>query len=140
MDWLTRTTGTEAAESSFVKKRPAMSGMPSVSKYPGVTARECAMKNPRAGGATTTPPFYAGTEGAQFTVEGIAPPARGFFIAHSRAVTPGYFETLGIPLIAGRFFTNDDSAASVPVVLVSQSMVERYFPGGNAIGRRVKRG
>ena len=102
--------------------------------------RVTALAGVSAAGATTTPPFYAGTEGAQFTVEGIAPPTRGFFIAHSRAVTPGYFETLGIPLIAGRFFTNDDSAASAPVVIVSQSMAERYFPGGNAIGRRVKRG
>src|SRR6185503_9307095 len=63
-----------------------------------------------------------------------------FFLAHSRAVTPHYFETLGIPLVAGRSFTDADSATSMPVVIVSQSLAERYWPGRNPIGRRVKRG
>ncbi|HEY7058636.1 MAG TPA: ABC transporter permease [Vicinamibacterales bacterium] len=91
-------------------------------------------------GATSTPPFYAGTEAALFTIDGIPPPARGFFIAHSRAVTPHYFDALGIPLLAGRSFADADTATSVPVVILSQSMAERYWPGQNPIGRRVKRG
>ena len=93
-----------------------------------------------AAGATTTAPFYAGTESAAFTIEGTPPPARGFFVAHSRAVTPRYFETLGIPLLAGRVFTDADTATSIPAVIVSQSMAQRYWPGQNPIGRRVKRG
>jgi putative ABC transport system permease protein len=90
--------------------------------------------------ATTTPPFYAGTESAPFTVEGIAPPPRGFFVAHARAVTPHYFETLGIPLLAGRSFTESETVTSLPVVIVSHSMAERYWPGQNPIGGRIKRG
>jgi putative ABC transport system permease protein len=93
-----------------------------------------------AAGATTTPPFYAGTEAAPFTIDGIAPPARGFFLAHSRAVTPHYFEVLRIPLLAGRSFSDADIATSLPVVIVSQSLAERYWPGQNPIGRRVQRG
>lgn len=101
-----------------------------IGSLPGVTAA----------GATSTPPFYAGTATAPFTVEGTPPPPRGFFLAHSRAVTPRYFEALGIPLLAGRSFTDADRVTSIPVVIVSQSLSERYWPGQNPIGRRVKRG
>ncbi|MEP6916028.1 MAG: ABC transporter permease [Acidobacteriota bacterium] len=91
-------------------------------------------------GATSAPPFYAGTEAASFTVDGIPPPPRGFLLAHSRVVTPHYFEALAIPVLAGRSFTDADNATSVPVVVLSQSLAERYWPGQNPIGRRVKRG
>ncbi len=101
-----------------------------VSSIPGVASA----------GATSTPPFYAGTEAAAFTIDGIAAPPRGSFLAHSRAVTPHYFETVGMPLLAGRAFTEADAAGSLPVVIVSQSLAERYWPGQNPIGRRVKRG
>jgi len=102
--------------------------------------RLAALPGVAAAGATSTPPFYAGTEAAPFAIDGSPAPARGFFLAHSRAVTPHYFEALGIPLLAGRSFTDADSATSMPVVIVSQSLAERYWPGRNPIGRRVKRG
>ncbi len=93
-----------------------------------------------AGAATSTPPFFEGTEAAAFSVYGVEPPARGFFLTHTRAVTPRYFETMGIPLLAGRALSEADTATSPPVVVISQSMAERYWPGQNPIGRRVKRG
>jgi ABC-type antimicrobial peptide transport system permease subunit len=55
-------------------------------------------------------------------------------------VTPHYFEAMGIPLLAGRSFTDAETADSMPVVIVSQSFAERYWPGQPAIGQRVKRG
>ena len=51
-------------------------------------------------------------------------------------VAPKYFETLGIPLIAGRDFTFADAARS-RVAIVSESMARHYFPGGNPIGKHV---
>ena len=101
-----------------------------LASLPGVTAA----------GATSTPPFYAGTEAAPFTIDGIVSPSRGFFLAHSRAVTSHYFDALEIPLLAGRSFTDADSATSLPAVIVSQSLAERYWPAQNPIGRRVKPG
>lgn len=101
-----------------------------LSALPGVTAA----------GATSTRPFYAGTEAAPFSIDGTPPPARGFFLTHSRSVTPHYFEALGIRLLAGRFFSDADTATSAPVVILSQSLAERYWPGQNPIGHRVKRG
>jgi predicted permease len=56
-------------------------------------------------------------------------------------VTPGYFETLGIPLIAGRDFTSQDAYQTAPpAMVVSESLAKRFWPGGNAVGKRIKPG
>ncbi len=54
--------------------------------------------------------------------------------------TPGYFEALQIPLIAGRAFTARDDSAAAGVVIVNQRFVERFWPDGNAVGRTVRSG
>jgi len=51
-----------------------------------------------------------------------------------------YFKTLGIPLVAGRFFDQRDAPGTPPVVIVNETLATRYFPGGNAVGRRLKQG
>jgi len=60
--------------------------------------------------------------------------------ASMRYVTPGYFATLGIPIVAGRDVSDTDAAGTLQVAVVSQSFVERYWPGENAIGRRFRFG
>ena len=52
-------------------------------------------------------------------------------------VSPNYFQTLGVPLRAGRAFIDSDAETAVPVVMVNQAFVERYCPNGNPVGRRV---
>jgi predicted lysophospholipase L1 biosynthesis ABC-type transport system permease subunit len=52
-------------------------------------------------------------------------------------VTPGYFRTLGVPLLRGRDVTEDDTASSVPVVLVNETAARRWWPGKSAIGEQV---
>jgi putative ABC transport system permease protein len=52
-----------------------------------------------------------------------------------RTVTPGYFETMRIPLMAGREFTPTDDGDAPRVVIVDESVAERYFPGENPLGR-----
>ena len=54
-----------------------------------------------------------------------------------RVVTPGYFRTLGVPLLSGRDVTEDDTATSAPVVLVSETAARRWWPGKSAIGEQV---
>ncbi len=54
------------------------------------------------------------------------------------AAGPSYFATIGAPLLAGRDFADMDTAASVPVVVVNRSFAETYFPGGNAVGQRIR--
>ncbi len=53
-------------------------------------------------------------------------------------VSPGYFETMGVPLRTGREFTPYDREGTVPVVVVSESFARDYLSGEDAVGRRVR--
>jgi predicted permease len=55
-------------------------------------------------------------------------------------VTPGYFRTIGTPVLRGRDFTGRDDAAAPPVLIVNQAFADRFFPGQNAIGKRIEPG
>ena len=74
----------------------------------------------------------------QFTAEGYTP-ADGEENPHGRLriVAPRFFSVLGVPLLAGRDFTHDDRVGSEPVVIVSQSVAERLFPGAGAVNRKL---
>lgn len=80
-----------------------------------------------------------GYTGIHFRREGAAPDdaAVSGFRHH---VTPGYFETLGIPLLAGRDFEAGDRAGTQAVLVVSEGFARRYWPGENPIGRRLLSG
>lgn len=60
--------------------------------------------------------------------------------AELRPITPGYFETTQIPLLAGRDFAPTDNWTAVPVAIVSQSLAEAAWPGQNPIGKRITHG
>ena len=77
--------------------------------------------------------------GFQFTVEGYVP-ARGEENPHARFrnVGPGFFAALGVPLLAGRDFTDADRRDSERVVIVSQSLAQRLFPNGDAVNRQFR--
>ena len=67
--------------------------------------------------------------------EGGAEPVAPFPI-----VSPGLFATLGIPLVRGRLFTELDTATAAPVVVVSRSWADRYFPHEEVLGQRMYSG
>ena len=52
-------------------------------------------------------------------------------------VSPGYFEALGIPVLAGRTLQHADSEERKPVVVVNAYLAERFFPGQDPLGKRV---
>ena len=58
----------------------------------------------------------------------------GTLSAEGRGVTPGYFEALGMRLVAGRFFTDQDRAGTEPVVIIDQMLARRAWPDGDAVG------
>jgi predicted permease len=74
----------------------------------------------------------------QFTVEGYTP-ANGEEnpYARSRSVGPDFFATLGIPMVAGREFSEDDRTGKERVVIVSQTVAQRLFPNGEALNRNL---
>ncbi len=59
-------------------------------------------------------------------------------LADTRAVTPGYFEAIGAELLQGRWFTEDDTAKSIPVAIVDDTLARKMWPGESAIGKRLK--
>jgi putative ABC transport system permease protein len=52
-------------------------------------------------------------------------------------VSTDYFQTMGIPLHAGRFFTDRDSKGAPPVVIIDEVLAQRFFPGENPIGKHL---
>jgi putative ABC transport system permease protein len=80
-----------------------------------------------------------GSRGANgIAIEG-RPPARGeLLIADEREVTPEYFGALRIPLLAGRAFTDRDTASVEPVTIVNHAMAQRFWPNGDALNQRVR--
>jgi putative ABC transport system permease protein len=74
----------------------------------------------------------------QFAVEGYTP-EDGEENPHARPrfVGAGFFAALGVPVIAGREFTNEERSDSEQVVIVSQSLAQRLFPNGAALNRRL---
>ncbi len=59
-------------------------------------------------------------------------------LAHFRVITPGYFETMRIPMVSGRSLTSADREGTSPVAVVSQKFAERTWPGADPVGRRFR--
>ena len=57
--------------------------------------------------------------------------------AQWRTISPGFFSAIGVPMLAGRDFNDLDNESSDPVVIVSQTLAQRIFPGQDPIGRHV---
>ena len=61
-------------------------------------------------------------------------------VSNMAIVTPAYFQTLGIPLLEGRDFTERDDAKAKPVLIVNRAFANKYFPGEDAVGKRIEPG
>jgi putative ABC transport system permease protein len=93
-----------------------------------------------AGAISNLPIGQGGTTG-DFLIEGRPKPAPGSeLFAEKEIVTPGYFQAMKIPLVAGRFFSESDRAGSRKVVVINQQMARTYWPGESPIGRRLDLG
>src|SRR5256886_16379045 len=90
--------------------------------------------------AANLPLTYNG-DSATIAVEGIPDPPPGQWPdVIYRAIGPGYFSTMGIPLIRGRDFTDQDKSDSKNVVVISEKTAQHYWPGKEPIGKRLKPG
>lgn len=89
---------------------------------------------------TTTSPGL-GSFGGRVQVDGESYTAdRDVPLARYAVVSPGFFDTFGAEPLQGRVFTPLDGPDAEPVVVVNQSFVDRFFPDGSALGRRIRPG
>ncbi len=93
-----------------------------------------------AGGASVLP-LTGGLGWGNITIEGYNPSSGQSMIqADQRVASVGYFETMKIPLISGRFFTEQDTKESAQVAIVDESLARAYWPNADPIGKRLKQG
>jgi putative ABC transport system permease protein len=95
----------------------------------------------RSVGAASTLPV-SGTGGLiHFNIYGRPPKTPHDYIAAGyRAVTANYFETLGVPLLQGRFIAPGDIEKAPSVVVINATMAKAYFPGEDPLGKRMQIG
>ena len=76
-----------------------------------------------------------------FAVEGVPYPTdQDYPVANRATITTGFFDTFGVNLLEGRDFGSQDRDAGLPVTIVNQSFVQRYFPQRSALGQRLRLG
>jgi putative ABC transport system permease protein len=89
-------------------------------------------------GAVNGLPLTGLGQGSNFAVDGRPAPAPAQRpLGLLRSVTPAYFRTMGIPLVAGRVFADSDTSQAPPVIVVNQTLARRFWPNGNPLGGRL---
>jgi putative ABC transport system permease protein len=102
--------------------------MEQIRAVPGVVSVGTTTKIPLTGGGSTQPFTREGGPVASIAEQPMA---------LTRYISPDYFRAIGIPLQQGRFFSDYDRDNSVPVVIISEAMARRFWPGENPIGQRL---
>lgn len=108
--------------------------------YASLIARLHGSAGVTAVSAGTTVPLWDDQGVWDFEIDGRPQPAAGAMAWNAAAVIvrPGYFETLGIPLVRGRLFTPRDDARSSTVAVINEAMARTFFAGEEPIGRRIR--
>ena len=99
-----------------------------LSALPGVNSVGAISQVPLAGGG---PQFTFSVEGRPLPTPAEAP------IASYRILTPGYFQTMGIPILKGRAITEADDQNALQVAVINQNLADKMWPGEDPIGKRL---
>jgi len=104
--------------------------MERIRALPGVTAV----------GATSDLPPTKSTHSSSFSIEGHPPmePSNEASSVQNHMATPDYFRAMGIPLVAGRAFSEADNSSAPAVAMINQMFARRFFPNENPIGQRLR--
>ena len=120
-------------------------------RYPDAVARAgfwtrvstdiAALPGVRAVGLTSNVPFSGRVSSGSYSIVGYTPgPSEAQPHGRQEVVGGDYFRAMQIPLVAGRVFTDSDTADSVPVVVIDEYLVDRYFADRDPIGQQIRRG
>ena len=106
--------------------------------YQELLTRLRASPGVQSAGLTTILPLSGRGWTASYNIEGreLAPGEAGPHGAHG-AVDADYFSTLGIPLLKGRYFKEQDNATALPVAIIDEKVARRYWPNEDPIGKRI---
>jgi predicted permease len=109
--------------------------------YTEMIRRVEALPGVQSAAVTNWIPLVRQGDSVGVTFEGRPAPEPGKMpIAVTRVVSPHYFNTMGIQLLQGRQFTDQDKVDSPNVVVISETMARRYWPGENPLGKRLTPG
>ena len=92
-------------------------------------------------GLTSFLPASSGNSNTSFIAEGyVAPKGAGMNLATLVTVEGDYLQTMGVPLLSGRFFTPEDAADTQLVAIVNHKLAEHCWPGSDPVGKRLRLG
>ena len=108
--------------------------------YRQLPERLSSLPGVKAVSAVNRLPISGGDPHGDLTIEGRTFAAGEAPGVSYRRILPNYFRAMGIPLLQGREFDDRDTGGKPDVVIINQKMAESYWPGGDAIGKRIKVG
>ena len=103
-------------------------------------ARAATLPGTRGAALAQTLPLGNRAIGDSLAPEGTQPDEGEGGVVFLNNVSPGFFATIGIPLVAGRDFTGEDRPGSPEVAIVNESLARRFWPGQSPIGKRLVSG
>lgn len=109
-----------------------------VALYQNALQRVRSIPGVQAAGIVETVPMGGATENTGIRIPG-RPPAspNETLTANYTMISPGYLSAIGTPILRGRDFLETDTADSLPVTIISDSMAKKYWPGQDPIGQQV---
>jgi len=103
-----------------------------------VLQRVRALPGVESAGATSSIPFGGSSSSSVIVAEGyVMTPGESVISPNRIRATPGYFEALGVKLLAGRFFDARDTVDAPRVVIVDERLARKFWPGKDPVGRRM---
>lgn len=109
--------------------------------YQDLIQRVQSLAGVRSAAVTTNLPLYRQGNMISVSIEGRPEPPPGQeLIVVTRIISPGYFDTMGIPLLGGRQISEQDTATTPNVAVISETMARRFWSGEDAIGKRIAAG
>ena len=110
-----------------------------VASFEEISAELAALPSVGAIGMASAGPLFGGRETISFRVPGSGGDSgTGEAVARWYDMDPGYFRTMGIPLLEGRYFDAEDDSAGAPVAIVNRTLAERFLGEEHAVGGRIE--